>query len=222
MKTFRVFTFQLLACCYFLTAAAHASDELIVYVFENGSPLSGVDVQLDDQIIGNTRADGSVRGDLDGGGHVVTVGADDRFVVRFASNPGQLADVIIDLGSSDARVDLFGSTESATQRRDAGKGTLVVRVQRDGVPVEGVIVNVSNGGGVATTDVDRMLEQDRPRGQYTVSADGVARTDRVVAGIARSVGLTLESDQLTFEAPTLQLEEVFVMGTFDPSGFELS
>ena len=68
MKTFRVFTFQMLACCYFLTAAAHASDELIVYVFENGSPLSGVDVQLDDQIIGNTRADGSVRGDLDGGG----------------------------------------------------------------------------------------------------------------------------------------------------------
>ena len=51
MKTFRVFTFQLLACCYFLTAAAHASDELIVYVFENGSPLSGVDVQLDDQIL---------------------------------------------------------------------------------------------------------------------------------------------------------------------------
>ena len=43
-----------------------------------------------------------------------------------------------------------------------------------------------------------------------------------MAGIARSVGLTLESDQLTFEAPTLQLEEVFVMGTFDPSGFELS
>ena len=222
MKTFRVFTFQLLACCYFLTAAAHASDELIVYVFENGSPLSGVDVQLDDQIIGSTRADGSVRGDLDGGGHVVTVGADDRFVVRFASNPGQLADVIIDLGSSDARVDLFGSTESATQRRDAGKGTLVVRVQRDGVPVEGVIVNFSNGGGVATTDVDGMVEKDLPRGQYTVSADGVARTDRVVAGIARSVGLTLESDQLTFEAPTLQLEEVFVMGTFDPSGFELS
>ena len=107
MKTFRVFTFQLLACCYFLTAAAHASDELIVYVFENGSPLSGVDVQLDDQIIGSTRADGSVRGDLDGGGHVVTVGADDRFVVRFASNPGQLADVVIDLGSSDARVDLL-------------------------------------------------------------------------------------------------------------------
>ena len=43
-----------------------------------------------------------------------------------------------------------------------------------------------------------------------------------MAGIARSVGLTLESDQLTFEAPTLQLEEVFVMGSFDPSGFELS
>ena len=94
-----------------------------------------------------------------------------------------------------------------------------VRVQRDDVPV-GVIVNFSNGGGVATTDVDGMVEKDLPRGQYTVSADGVARTDRAVAGIARSVGLTLESDQLTFEAPTLQLEEVFVMGTFDPSGFD--
>ena len=128
-------------------------------------------------------------------------------------------DVIIDLGSSDARVDLL--VQRSPFNVAMLEGTLVVRVQRDGVPVEGVIVNFSNGGGVATA-IDGMVEKDLPRGQYTVSADGVARTDRVVAGIARSVGLTLESDQLTFEAPTLQLEEVFVMGTFDPSGFELS
>ena len=55
-----------------LTAAAHASDELIVYVFENGSPLSGVDVQLDDQIISNFSR-WTMRNDLDGGGHVITV-----------------------------------------------------------------------------------------------------------------------------------------------------
>ena len=207
----------------FASSVAQAENELIVYVFSNGAPAAGVDVTVDGNVIGSTRSDGSVTSDLSSGGHAVAVEglAGDTRVVRFASNSGQLADVIIDVATGDALVDVHSIAEAAAERRAAKVGTLAVRVVRDGSPAAGVIVNVS-GEGIATTDASGLIQKAVPRGLYTVSAEGVARSVRSVAGTTRAVTLTLESQLMSMEAPSLQLEEVFVTGTFDPSGFELS
>lgn len=212
-----------LFCGLIWSSAATADDELVVYVFANGEPVTGAEITVDDAVIGETRSDGSITGDLTSGGHVVVAkgpsGAGE--VVRFASNSGQLADVIFDLATGDALVEVHSIAEAATDRRNAKKGTLAVRVVRDGRPEAGVIVNVS-GEGVATTGADGVIQKTVPRGLYTISAGGVARSERAVAGTTRAVTLTLESEQTSVEAPSLQLEEVFVTGTFDPSGFEVS
>jgi len=209
--------------CLFAGSAANADNELIVYVFSNGAPVEGADVTVDGDVIGSTRSDGSVKGDLSSGGHAISVESlsGETGVVRFASNSGQLADVIFDLATGDTLVDVHSIAESAADRRNAKPGTLAVRVVRDGMPEAGVIVNFS-GEGIGTTNASGVIQKTVPRGSYTVSAEGVARVERAVAGTTRAVTLTLESQQMTMEAPALQLEEVFVSGTFDPSGFEIS
>ena len=200
-----------------------ASDELIVYVFDNGVPVANASVVVDGETLGTTRGDGSIRGGLDSGAHVVLAKNrnGDLGVSRFASNAGQLADVIIDLSTGASRVDLHSVTESVSERLGAQTGTIAVRVLRGGSPEVGVIVNFS-GNGIGTTDANGIIEKELPRGSYRVSAEGVQRSVRSVGGIVRSVTLKLESQQIQVEMPTLELEEVFVMGTFDPSGFELS
>ena len=94
--------------CLFAGSAAQADNELIVYVFSNGAPLAGVDVTVDGDVIGSTQSDGSVTGDLSSGGHAISVESlsGETSVVRFASNSGQLADVIFDLGSGAALVEV--------------------------------------------------------------------------------------------------------------------
>ena len=212
-----------LSLCLFAGTAAQADNELIVYVFSNGAPVAGADVTVDGDVIGSTRPDGSVTGDLSSGGHAISVesSSGETGVVRFASNSGQFADVIFDLATGDALVEVHSIAEAATDRRNAKKGTLAVRVLRDGRPEAGVIVSVS-GEGVATTGADGVIQKTVPRGLYTISAGGVARSERAVAGTTRAVTLTLESEQISVEVATPQLEEVFVTGTFDPSGFEVS
>ena len=129
----------------FVGSAAKADNELIVYVFSNGAPVAGADVTVDGDVIGSTRSDGSVTGDLSSGGHAISVESlsGETGVVRFASNSGQLADVIFDLATGDTLVDVHSITESAADRRSAKLGTLAVRVVRDGMPEAGVIVNFS-------------------------------------------------------------------------------
>ncbi|MGB0222539.1 MAG: TonB-dependent receptor domain-containing protein [Luminiphilus sp.] len=205
------------------SSAVNAADELVVYVFSNGTPVAGAEITVDGDVVGRTRSDGSITADLSSGGHAVSVDSQSGVtdVVRFGSNSGQLADVIFDLGSGDSLVEVHSVTEAAVDRRDAKQGTLAVRVIRDGQPQAGIIVNVS-GEGVAATDADGIIQKTVPRGLYTISAEGVARSERAVAGTTRAVTLVLESQQTSMEAPSLQLEEVFVTGTFDPSGFEIS
>ena len=92
----------------FAGSAAKADNELIVYVFSNGAPVAGVDVTVDGDVIGSTRSDGSVTGDLSSGGHAISVESlsGETGVIRFASNSGQLADVIFDLATGDTLVDV--------------------------------------------------------------------------------------------------------------------
>ena len=101
-----------LSLCLFAGSAAKADNELVVYVFSNGVPVAGVDVTVDGDVIGSTRSDGWVIGDLSSGGHAIFVESlsGETGVVRFASNSGQLADVIFDLATGDTLVAVHSVT----------------------------------------------------------------------------------------------------------------
>ena len=207
-----------------LTPMTWAEDELLLYVFQSGQPQRSATITIDGEVAGSTRLDGSLTADLNAGGHVVAVDAGgEQRVVRFSLESGQLADVVIELAAgASPLVDVYGSRESAAERRDQPKGSLEVAVTRDGAPVTGTVVNLSNGGGRAASDEEGVATIEAPRGRYSVTVDGKRYTARIFAGVTRGLSVRLASEAIAFELERPQLEEVVVLGSFDPGAFELS
>lgn len=137
-----------------LPQIASAEDDLLLYVFQSGQPQRSATITIDGEVAGSTRLDGSLTADLTAGGHVIAVDAGgEQRVVRFSLESGQLADIVIELAPGvSPLIDVYGSRESAAERRDQPKGSLEVTVTRDGAPVIGTVVNLSNGGGRAVSD----------------------------------------------------------------------
>ncbi|MEM6708397.1 MAG: TonB-dependent receptor [Pseudomonadota bacterium] len=210
---------------------ALAADELALYVFDQGEPVENAAVELNGEAIGRTRRDGFLAGDLARGGQntVTITGPDGKTQrVRFSAPSGQLVDLIADLAQSDdaAVVDVYSRTESAAARRDAPLGTLQVTVRRGAQPVENQLVVISAGvGGVLTNPTGQASSSVR-RGVYSVTVDDVSRNVRVVGGITSAVTITLPSDDgIVIAAPQVSapaIEEVIVLGRYDPSAFESS
>ena len=213
--------------------AIHAANELIVYVFRDGAAAQGLSVVLDGEPGGQTRRDGSVVMDLSAGAHGVDIRDGDRSVYnfRFESARGQLADVIVNLdGASQHRLELYAVAESAADRRDAPTGTIAGRVGSSGVPVAGARVRVVETGTQTSAGEDGAFSLTLPRGSYQVEvsdpSDGRSESSRirVVSGVTRSEVFDLPSSGIALPvlAPPGAMEEVFVLGSFDPSLFEVS
>ena len=211
-------------CLFGFAQGAGAADELLVYAFEDGQPLEGATVSVDGSVAGVTQLDGSAQVDLQPGRHAVLVEADGQArTVRLALEAGQLADVAIDLAGEDAPyVEVYSSRESSSERRGKAEGVLQVSVTRDGIPVEGVVVNLSNGGGVASSNTQGVAAASAPRGRYTLTVDGQQFDVRVFAGVTRGASFELASDSVDVAVAAPALEEVFVLGSFDPTAFEVS
>jgi hypothetical protein len=211
-------------CLFGFAQGARAADELLVYAFEDGQPLEGATVSVDGSVAGVTQLDGSAQVDLQPGRHAVVIEADGQArTVRLALEAGQLADIAIDVASSDAPyLEVYSSRESAAERRGKAEGQLMVAITRDGKPVEGVVVVLSAGGGVAASSTDGTAAFELPRGAYSVTIDGERYTTRIFAGVTRSVSVALQSDNTSVAIGVPVLEEVFVMGSFDPTSFEIS
>ena len=213
-----------------LTLAAQqaaAADELLLYVFDEGSAVEGVRVSLDGEEVGTTRRDGSLFVDLEGTGQrLISVTAPDGETQRerFSSASGQLVDLIIDLADEDrqALVDIYSRTESAADRREAPTGTLQVTVLKGTEPAGNQLVVISNGQGGVSTDAEGTATRELPRGIYRVSTAGVSRQVRVVGGVTRGTRLLLPEEEGGALVQLPQIEEVFVLGSFDPGGFEES
>ena len=216
-----LFIFSLFAV---IAAPSWSAEELLTYVFSDGEAVSGAEIRVDGEVVGRTRLDGGLLSDLTEGGHVVAVSAggaerSSRLVIQ----SGQLVDVVFDLtGDDGAIVDVYSGRESAAERRGKAEGDIEVRVEKDGAPAEGTIVSFSSGGGVVATDASGVARTSVPRGRYTITVDGEQYTVRAFAGVTRAVAVALESDALSVDIATPQLEEVFVLGSFDPGAFELS
>ncbi|WP_439107520.1 TonB-dependent receptor domain-containing protein [Congregibacter sp.] len=220
-------TWPVLVSVLCFTQPSMAADELLVYVFSGGAPVQGATVTLDGETAGTTRQDGSLFVDLEGSGQrVLTITSSDGNTQRerFSSASGQLVDVVSDLASGDdeAIIEVYSRTESAAERRDLPTGELQITVRKGTDAAANQLVTISNAQGGVSTNAQGQASKAVPRGLYRVTTGGVSSDVRVVAGVTRGVQINLPEADAGFSIAAPQIEEVFVLGTFDASGFELS
>ncbi|MGB0380458.1 MAG: TonB-dependent receptor domain-containing protein [Luminiphilus sp.] len=205
--------------------SAHAADELLIYVFAQDGPVAGVEVTLDQEVVGVTEADGSLMADVIGdGGHVLSVAYDGRSTTtRFSAGGGQLVDAVarLELEDEAISVDVYSQTESVADREQAAEGTIFIKVLREGEPLTDEPIYIA---GTSSLQSDESGESSvaLPRGRYRVQVAEQTAYLRVVGGVTRAVTVSVNAEGDTIEVAAPALEEVTVIAKFDPSGLELS
>ena len=218
-----------LRCSIFLSLAiflspAKAADELLVYVFSEGSPVAGAEVSVDQALVGETAADGSLLATILGDGmHILSVTAGDEVVTsRFSAGASQLVDAIVQIDSGDIALDVYSQTESVAERAEAADGTLSIKVLRAGEPAVDESVYISGSGLSLKTDGTGVATATLSRGRYRTQIAEQTAYLRVVGNLTRSAVITLNERGETIEIAAPVMEEVWVVASFDPSGLELS
>ena len=213
----------ILSCC-FATTPLKAADELLVYVFSGSSPVDGAVIAIDQIPVGQTVADGSLLTELPGSGtRNLTITADGREVTtRFTAASGQLVDAVAQLEESTVYVDVYSQAESVADRKAAAEGTLTISVIQGGAPAIGESVYIAGSGISLRTDASGEAKLTLPRGRYRTQIAEQTANLRVVGGLTRAVSITIDEEGETMQIAAPEIEEVFVVASFDPSGLEVS
>ena len=213
----------ILSCC-FATTPLKAADELLVYVFSGSSPVDGAVIAIDQIPVGQTVADGSLLTELSGSGtRNLTITADGREVTtRFTAASGQLVDAVAQLEESTVYVDVYSQAESVADRKAAAEGTLTISVIQGGAPAIGESVYIAGSGISLRTDALGEATLTLPRGRYRTQIAEQTANLRVVGGLTRAVSITIDEEGETMQIAAPEIEEVFVVASFDPSGLEVS
>ena len=213
----------ILSCC-FATTPLKAADELLVYVFSGSSPVDGAVIAIDQIPVGQTVADGSLLTELSGSGtRNLTITADGREVTtRFTAASGQLVDAVAQLEESTVYVDVYSQAESVADRKAAAEGTLTISVIQGGAPAIGESVYIAGSGISLRTDALGEATLTLPRGRYRTQIAEQTANLRVVCGLTRAVSITIDEEGETMQIAAPEIEEVFVVASFDPSGLEVS
>ena len=213
----------ILSCC-FATTPLKAADELLVYVFSGSSPVDGAVIAIDQIPVGQTVADGSLLTELSGSGtRNLTITADGREVTtRFTAASGQLVDAVAQLEESTVYVDVYSQAESVADRKAAPEGTLTISVIQGGAPAIGESVYIAGSGISLRTDASGEAKLTLPRGRYRTQIAEQTANLRVVGGLTRAVSITIDEEGETMQIAAPEIEEVFVVASFDPSGLEVS
>lgn len=198
---------------------------LYLQIFLDDAPLRGVAVTLDGSPVGSTDGRGSTSADIEDGQHQLTLSDDDiQFPIDFDASDDEDVEVSITFTSVEGdepqvSVRKFGAGDSSAQ----GYVTGVVTNTLDR-PVAGANVVVSGAGVSATTDANGVYTIDVPRGEYDLQIihpeyKSASVSDiRVMAGlgVTAQVKLYSESSAETVQLPSTAVEEVVVLGVFNP------
>lgn len=205
-------------------AAARADDELLVYVFSEGAPVEGATVTVGEAVLGQTSQDGSLFADLSGNGlRAITVSSPEGTVTsRFSAAVGQLVDVVARLDDSSILVDVYSQSESVADRRAVAEGTLNIIVEQSGEPVADESIYIAGSGLSLVTDASGLATVTLPRGRYRTQVAEQTANFRVVGGLTRSVSVVIDEEGEAMQIGAPDIEEVFVVASFDPAGLEVS
>tara|TARA_R110002072_G_scaffold178001_20_gene334067 strand:- start:519 stop:3575 length:3057 start_codon:yes stop_codon:yes gene_type:complete len=195
-------------------------------VFLDDAPLSGVRVTLDDVPIGRTDARGSAESTLSAGDHVITLTDDEiEFPVAFSSAADEDVEIQVTFTSAEGdeprvKINKFGPGD-----QDAATGYITGQVtDPSGEPIAGASISVVGTQYQQSTDEDGVYVLEVPRGEYDLNVSSLGdasvtlRDIRVLAdlGVTATVRL-LPAGAADVSAPSSpQLEEVFVLGVFNP------
>ena len=204
--------------------SAQAADELLVYAFANGEPAVGAEVLIGDQSVGTTTSDGSLLADLGGSGaRVLSIQSESGSVTqRFSAGAGQLVDAVAQLDQGAVFIDVYSQTESISERKAATEGTLVVNVEQGGAPASEQSIYVAGSGAALKTDSSGNATLTLPRGRYRTQIAEKTVNLRVVGGLTRAVSVSIAEEGETMQIAAPEIEEVFVVASFDPAGLEVS
>ncbi|MEE4193364.1 MAG: TonB-dependent receptor [Halieaceae bacterium] len=200
--------------------------EVFLHVFFEEAPLQNVNVSIDGDSVGSTDNRGALATELDAGSFTMELSFQGNEIaeVDFTITDAASEEVEIEvsygrnLDEPDVNVMTFAVGDSGGQT-----GILSGTVRdTDGNPVAGATLR-SNGYST-TTSADGTFGLELPRGEQdvSVSASGFAAANlpnvRIFAnvGVAAEVELTTQRQVDLGVAPP-QLEEVFVLGTFNPT-----
>lgn len=199
---------------------------LYVQLFLDDAPLQGVVAALDDAPIGTTDRRGNVSAELQSGAHQLTLSDDDLdFPIEFRSAEGEDVEVSVTFTSAkgdepQVRVRKFAAGESGADGFVTGTVTNTANS-----PIAGASVVVSGAGVAATTDANGVYQINVPRGEYDLRISHPEYKSATVAdvrvlaelGVTAQVKLYAESSGETVQLPSTAIEEVVVLGVFNPA-----
>ncbi|WP_187276515.1 TonB-dependent receptor domain-containing protein [Parahaliea maris] len=198
---------------------------LYVQLFLDDAPLRGVEAALDGEPLGSTDSRGSAEGEFSGGEHTLTLTDDDlSFPIDFDAAADEDVEVSIVFTSAS------GDEPQVSVRKfsagDVGATGYVTGVITNtaNAPVPGATIIVGGAGKSVTTDANGIYQVDVPRGEYELKVshpeykDATVSNVRVLAdlGVTAQIKLYAESAAETMQLPSTALEEVVVMGVFNP------
>ena len=207
-----------------LALPLRAADELFVHVFLAGEPVPAAQIVLDGAVVGQTSPDGSIFVDIDREGpHTLTIETADGCVKsRFTSGVGQLVDAVVQVDLNTVAIDVYSQAESVTDRKLATEGTVYIRAMQGDRPASEQPVYIAGPGMSLRTDSAGQAIVTLPRGRYRTQIAEQTAYVRVVGGLTRSVSLTIEEAGETMQLSAPEIEEVFVVASFDPASLEVN
>ncbi|MCB1689763.1 MAG: TonB-dependent receptor [Halioglobus sp.] len=205
---------------------------LYLMVFFGDAPLSGATVFLDERNLGATDDRGSSEAVLESGDHVLTlVDRNDNtdFPIEFSSAPQEDVEIKVTFATGDepqVAIRKFGVEGGL------GEGFITGKIlDASGAAVAGATIAAANSNYAVTSDEFGVYALKIPRGEYAIniSAPGYQTVSvpdvRVMADIGVNATVTLRSQGETAAAagvaggastPSPPIEEVFVLGVFNP------
>ncbi|MBN7797971.1 TonB-dependent receptor [Parahaliea mediterranea] len=199
---------------------------LYVQLFLDDAPLQGVVATLDDAPAGASDRRGTVSAELQAGQHVLILSDDDLdFPIEFRSAQNEDVEVSVIFTSAkgdepEVSVRKFTAGEAGAEGYVTGTVTNTANS-----PIAGASVVVGGAGVAATTDANGVYVIDVPRGEYELKISHPEYRDTTVPGIrvladlgvTAQVKLYAESTAETLQLPSTALEEVVVLGVFNPT-----
>ena len=194
-----------------LFAQGAMAAELVLYVFQDGSPMSGTQALLDEKQPKTIPDSGRVEFALDQGDHQLQLvrNGTELHQMRFTSGANENADVIVRLPSGDdeavdVTVETYNPGGAVAQREGVAKGRLSGRInsRETGAAISGARISPAGLQIATMTDADGRFSLSLPRGVYDLEINhpeygGRTLDDvRIVTSINQQVGysLSLSSD----------------------------
>lgn len=200
------------------------SAEAFVSVFLDAAPVRGVTVILDGTELGKTNASGGASAILEPGDHVLTLVDDEvQFPIEFDSITDQDVEIRVTFSSAENARPSF-SVRKFLAGDPTGAGFITGQVVDSvGTPLAGVTIQATGTSFRTITSGSGIYQLGLPRGLYDLEAsstgyDGIVVRDiRVLADLGVTAKISLQADDgIALTAP--ELEEVFVLGVFNPQG----